>query len=72
MLAVRLPPDLERRLNELAQKTGRTKSYYARAALESYLEDLEDAYLADEALKRMRHGEAEVMSEEDFWRAVDD
>jgi len=33
MLALRLPPDIEKRLDALAKKTGRTKSYYAREAI---------------------------------------
>jgi predicted DNA-binding protein len=33
MLALRLPADLEKRLEELARKTGRSKSYYARLAI---------------------------------------
>ena len=51
MLAIRLPPDLEKRLDELSKKTGRTKTYYAREALVEYLDDLEDFYLASERLK---------------------
>jgi RHH-type transcriptional regulator, rel operon repressor / antitoxin RelB len=42
MLALRLPPEIEKRLDELAQKTGRTKSYYARKAIIEMIEDLED------------------------------
>lgn len=48
MLALRLPPDLERRLDALAKRTGRTKSYYAREAIIEHIGDLEDAYLAEE------------------------
>jgi RHH-type rel operon transcriptional repressor/antitoxin RelB len=48
MLALRLPPELEARLEALAQKTGRTKSFYAREAIVEHIEDLEDAYLAEE------------------------
>lgn len=33
MLAVRLPPKMEKRLDSLSKKTGRTKSYYVRQAL---------------------------------------
>ena len=51
MLAIRLPPDLEKRLDELSKKTGRTKTYYAREALVEYLDDLEDFYLASERLE---------------------
>jgi predicted transcriptional regulator len=32
MLAIRLPLDIEKRLAALAQKTGRTKSFYVREA----------------------------------------
>jgi len=46
MLALRLDPKIEARLNRLAKKTGRTKSYYAREAIMEHLADLEDTYLA--------------------------
>lgn len=52
MLAIRLNPDLEERLASLAKKTGRTKTFYAREAIEQHLEDLEDYYLAAEAAKK--------------------
>ena len=51
MLAIRLKPDLEKRLASLAKKTGRTKTFYAREAIEQHLEDLEDYYLAAAAAK---------------------
>jgi len=51
MLAVRLPDEIEKRLEKLAKKTGRTKSYYVRQAILEYLEDMEDYYLAEERLK---------------------
>ena len=51
MLAIRLPEDLESRLDKLAIKTGRTKTYYAREAISEYLDDLEDYYLADSRLR---------------------
>lgn len=46
MLALRLPPEIEKRLNELARKPGRTKSYYARKAIIEMIEDLNDLELA--------------------------
>lgn len=58
MLAIRLPADLEARLTELAEKTGRTKSFYARAAIEEYIEDLEDYFLAEEMMKGFRPQDA--------------
>jgi len=52
MLAIRLNAELEDRLARLAKKTGRTKTFYAREAIEQHLEDLEDYYLALEALQK--------------------
>ena len=52
MLAIRLDHDTEERLNRLARKTGRTKSYYAREAIQEHLEDLEDTYLAIERIEK--------------------
>ena len=37
MLALRLPPDIEKRLDDLAAKTGRSKSFHAREAVLAYL-----------------------------------
>jgi RHH-type rel operon transcriptional repressor/antitoxin RelB len=52
MLALRLPPEIEERLDALAKKTGRTKSFYAREAIVRQIEDIEDYYLAQRRLKR--------------------
>ena len=54
MLSIRLSPDTNRRLAELARRTGRTKSYYVRELIESNMEDLEDRYLAEARLERRR------------------
>lgn len=66
MVAVRLPKELDERLDRVANETHRSKSYYIRKALELYLEDKEDYLLAvarleeknpriplDEALKQL-------------------
>jgi RHH-type rel operon transcriptional repressor/antitoxin RelB len=52
MLALRLNSEIEERLDRLAKKTGRTKSYYAREAILEHLDDLEDTYLALRRLER--------------------
>ena len=56
----------------LAEKTGRTTTYYIREAIEEHLEDLEDIYLAEQTLERVRSGEEEVIGSEEFWRDVED
>lgn len=56
MLAIRLPKEIEERLEELARKTGRSKSYYVRQAILEYLDDLEDYHLAVERLEQNLQG----------------
>lgn len=51
MTTVRLDEETEKRLDRLARKTGRTKSFYLRKALEEHLEDIEDYYLGMLALE---------------------
>ena len=72
MLSLRLPADIESRLEFLARQTGRTKSYYAREAILEKIEDLEDAYLGEQVLERIRKGEEKVLSAEEMWRDLED
>lgn len=51
MIAVRLPPEVEKRLKKLARKTGRTRTFYVREAILQHLDDLEDYYLAVQRLE---------------------
>ncbi len=51
MLAIRLNDDVLNRLQMLSDKTGRTKTYYAREAILNYLQDMEDYYLSVDRLK---------------------
>jgi RHH-type rel operon transcriptional repressor/antitoxin RelB len=52
MLAIRLDPATETRLERLARKTGRTKTFYAREAILEHLQELEDIYLVAQRLRR--------------------
>lgn len=52
-MAIRLPDELEKRLDDLARKTGRTKSYYVREAIVNYLDEIEDIYLAEKRLRAL-------------------
>lgn len=56
MLAIRLSPEIEARLEALAKATGRSKTYYVREAIEEHLADLEDIYLAEKRLESLRAG----------------
>ena len=52
MLSIRLDPKTEARLTKLAESTGRSKSYYAREAIQNHLDEMEDRYIAIERLER--------------------
>jgi len=62
MLALRLPEEIETRLDKLAKATGRTKSFYAREAIVEHLGDLEDLYLAEKRLMKIRGGKTTTYS----------
>jgi RHH-type rel operon transcriptional repressor/antitoxin RelB len=68
MLAIRLPADIESRLDALAAATGRTKTFYAREAILEHLDDLEDLYLAERALKEIRAGRVKTTPLADVMR----
>lgn len=71
-LTVRLPDEINVRLNSLAKQTGRSKSFYVRKAIEEKLEDLEDLYLGLAVLENVRSGKEEVLSSEEMWNGLDD
>ena len=68
MLAIRLPKDVEDRLETLAKRTGRTKTFYAREAILEHLDDLEDIYLAEQRLEDIRAGRSETVPLEEVMR----
>jgi len=68
MLAIRLPQSIEKRLNKLARRTGRTKTYYVREAILQHLEDLEDIYAAERSLERIRNDEESTIPLEDVMK----
>lgn len=62
MLAIRLPPEIENRLDVLAKNTGRTKTFYAREAITKHLEDLEALYLTQmQEIGSNRAGKSKAM-----------
>lgn len=71
-LTVRLPDEINFRLNSLAEQTGRSKSFYVRKAIEEKLEDLEDLYLGLAVLENVRAGKEEVLSSGEMWNGLDD
>ncbi|MDF7300930.1 type II toxin-antitoxin system RelB family antitoxin [Proteus mirabilis] len=70
MLAIRLSDEIETRLESLAKQTGRTKTFYAREAILTHLEDLEDYYLSAEIVTKIRNGEELTHSSEDVRKTL--
>ncbi len=64
-VVVRLDTMIIERLNELARKTGRTKSYYIKEAIEENLVDMELVYLAQSRAEDVRKGKSKTISWED-------
>jgi RHH-type rel operon transcriptional repressor/antitoxin RelB len=61
-ISIRLPEDIDKRLDFLARQTGRTKAFYIREALTEKIDDLEDYDLAADVLERIRKGEEAAYS----------
>jgi RHH-type rel operon transcriptional repressor/antitoxin RelB len=59
------------RLRSLADRTGRSATYYLREAVVEHLEDLEDVYMAEQTLEKIRRGEEQVVDAEEFWNGLD-
>jgi RHH-type rel operon transcriptional repressor/antitoxin RelB len=62
MLAIRLPSEIEARLDDLAKRTGRTKTFYVRQAIIEHLSDIEDIYLAESRLEDIQAGKSQTFA----------
>ncbi len=70
MLALRLPAEIEARLDNLAKETGRTKTYYATQAILKYLEDLEDIYHAEKVIEELRSGKQKTTPANEVYKEL--
>ena len=68
--ATRLPEELNNRLVVLAKRTDRSRSYYIRKALEIHLGELEDIYLAENTLERVKRSEEPTYSLDEVEREL--
>ncbi len=69
--SIRLPEEVETRLDFLASQTGRTKAYYLREIIERGIDDMEDYYLAADVLERVRKGKENIHSTSDVRKSLD-
>ena len=65
-VSLRLPDDIAARLQRLADRTGRSKTFYVREAICEHLDDLEDMYLAEQRLVESRAGRSESVPLEEL------
>jgi RHH-type rel operon transcriptional repressor/antitoxin RelB len=63
---VRLDEDIVERLDALARKTGRTKTFYAVEAILRFLEDREDYFLAKDSLEAFQASGEDMLTLEDI------
>jgi RHH-type transcriptional regulator, rel operon repressor / antitoxin RelB len=68
-VSLRLPDDLSDRLDKLAKRTGRSKTYYMIEAIREQIGDLEDIYLAEKELAEIKAGRSKLVSLEDVMKS---
>ena len=69
-VSIRLPDDISTRLQNLAQTTGRSKTFYMIEAIREHLDDLEDVYIAEKRLIEIRAGRSKTYSLEEVERSL--
>ena len=60
-VALRLPDDVARRLQRLADRTGRSKAFHMIEAIREHLDDLEDRHLAEQRLIDIQAGRSHAV-----------
>ena len=69
--SVRLDPETEARLDQLARQTGRTRAFYIREAIETSLSRLEWEYSLMQRVSDVRAGRAETNTLEEVRSALE-
>ncbi|MCA1783512.1 MAG: TraY domain-containing protein [Dermatophilaceae bacterium] len=66
-LSVRLTAEEEARLDALAARTGRSKTFYVRQAIKAHLDELEELYWADEAVRQYEESGKQSRPARELW-----
>jgi RHH-type rel operon transcriptional repressor/antitoxin RelB len=66
-ISIRLTPEDEARLEELAAKTGRSKTFYVREAIHEHLDDLEERYWADRVIRDWESSGKQTRPAAELW-----
>lgn len=60
--SIRLPEEIEHRLDFLAQQTGRTKAFYIREMILETIDEMEDYYLAAHRMEQVKRGKEKILT----------
>ena len=71
-VAIEMPDEMLKLVEKHAAEKGAAPGAYMLEVIEQHLEDLHDIALAEAAMDRIRSGEDQVISSEEFWRGMDD
>ncbi|MBF0162721.1 MAG: ribbon-helix-helix protein, CopG family [Magnetococcales bacterium] len=69
-LSIRLPEDVASRLQNLAQRTGRSETFYMIEAICAHRDDLEGLYLAEQRLIAIQAGRSISYTLEEVGRTL--
>jgi len=67
-VSMRLPDEVSKRLEHLAELTGRSKTFYMIEAIREHIDDLEDLYLAEQRLIEHRAGKTQAVPLEEVMK----
>lgn len=70
-MSIRLSDDESRRLEELAARTGRSKTFYVREAVREHLDDLEERFWADLVIDRWESSDRASRPAAELWTELD-
>ena len=65
-LSIRIPDDIAKRLEDLANLSRRTKTQIALEAISWYLDKMEDIYVSECRLEELRSGRVQPLSLDDL------
>ncbi len=67
-VSVELPEDIEEKLQELVDRTGRSKSSWVLEAIVEHIGDIEDAHIAEQRLADIRSGRSKTITLDELER----
>jgi len=66
-MSIRLTPEDEARLEALARRTGRSKTFYVREAIHEHLGELEEQFWADSVVQEWENSGRQSRPAQELW-----